>query len=82
MGAGAKATNITIAYVLLFTIGIVFPAHRIYLGQKWILRFLTLNFFMIGWVIDIFTLPAMAIRQDDDRTIRKAQLSQAKEVLR
>jgi len=82
MGVAGKSSKVIVGYFLWLIPGIIFPAHRIYLGKKWILRMFTLNWLFIGWLIDLFMIPKWAIDTDNDAMIRKAQLKKAKEDLK
>ena len=78
MGVLGKGNAIFWGYFLWLIPGIIFPAHRIFFNQKWVLRALTLNWFFIGWLIDMFMIPKMAIDKDNNKMIRKAQLKKSK----
>jgi len=49
--------NLLIAYLLWLPFGI-FGAHKLYLRRPWIalLYFFTAGLFVIGWIVDLFTM--------------------------
>jgi TM2 domain-containing membrane protein YozV len=56
--APARDKSLGIAYLLWFTLGLV-GGHKFYLGRVGMGVFyaLTLGGFVIGWLLDLFTLP-------------------------
>lgn len=38
----------------LIALGIPLPLNRMYIGEKWLLRLLTANYFYIGSITDVF----------------------------
>ena len=58
-----KEKEIWVTYLLWFFFGL-FGVHKFYLGRfGWgILYLLTGGLFMIGWIVDIFTIPSQVRR--------------------
>lgn len=52
--------SVLVAYILWFFFG-VFGVHRLYCNRLWtaLLWFLTGGLFLIGWIVDLFLIPAM-----------------------
>lgn len=59
----ARERNLTVAYILWLILGLI-GAHKLYLRRPFmaLLYLFTLGLFLIGWVVDLFT---MAEQVDD-----------------
>jgi TM2 domain-containing membrane protein YozV len=73
-----KEREIWVAYLLWFLLGII-GVHKFYLGKMgWgILYIFTGGLFLIGWLVDIFTLPAQVRRYNEQiRSFQPARVGQ------
>ncbi|WP_061960545.1 TM2 domain-containing protein [Demequina flava] len=65
-----RAKSLPIAYILWFFLGI-FGVHHFYLGKvgRGLLYLFTAGIFGIGWIVDLFTLPAQTRQVNTQRAL-------------
>ena len=70
-----KERELWVAYLLWFLLGPV-GVHKFYLGKigMGILYLFTGGIFLIGWIIDLFTLPAQVRAYNDEVRSLKGEL--------
>ncbi len=73
-----KEREIWVAYLLWFLLGLL-GVHKFYLGKMgWgILYIFTGGSFLIGWLVDIFTIPSQVRRYNEQIRSYRAGVGQA-----
>ena len=70
-----KERELWVAYLLWFLLGLV-GVHKFYLGKigMGILYLFTGGIFLIGWIIDVFTLPSQVRAYNDEVRSMKGEI--------
>ena len=70
-----KERELWVAYLLWFLLGLV-GVHKFYLGKMGmgILYLFTGGIFLIGWIIDLFTLPSQVRAYNDEVRSLKGEI--------
>ena len=69
----AKSEKSRTVALILCLVGGIFGWHYLYVGRFWraVLCLFTLNFFLLGYIIDIYRITRYKFKDDEKRVLRK-----------